>query len=103
MDYWRLGAGARVRTLNLARYLGGKTELTIAHLGPERPGDERLEQACRGPWRFVWLERSHKLEELGYARHLRALCEREPFDACIIDRLRLGHIPIKGIPTRVNL
>ena len=92
MDFWRRGAGVRVRALSMARFLGRRTELTIAYLGPVRPNDERMLQATRGPWRFVCLDKSRPRDAETYARRLRALCGRERFDACIVDRLDLSYL-----------
>lgn len=92
IDFWRHGAGARVRTRSLADYLGKATDLTIAHLGPAGANDEKLLRSCPGPWRFVWLNKSERLDDRSYAQRLRALCQAGGFHACIIDRLKLSFL-----------
>ncbi len=89
---WRLEAGAHARTHVLADYLGSRTDLTIAVLGPARPGDETILTAQSRSWRFAWLDRNLPLEPAEYARRLHDYCRSNAVDVCIIERLHLAYL-----------
>jgi hypothetical protein len=89
---WRLEAGAHARTHGLANYLASKIDMTVAALGPTRPGDEDILKTRPRSWRFAWLDRDRTLQPAEYAKRLHNLCLAEGFDVCIVERLHLAYL-----------
>ena len=89
---WRLEAGAHARSHGLANYLGTRTDLAIAALGPARPGNEEILTTRPRSWRFAWLGRDRPLRQSEYARRLHDYCVTKSIDICIIERLHLAYL-----------
>lgn len=98
MDFWRLGAGARVRVLALVSYLDRVTQLTVVYLGPVSAADVqqigRLGVRCE----IVALDPHNPLLDEEYARRFAALCAERRFDACIVDRIGLSFL-LDAVPS----
>jgi glycosyltransferase involved in cell wall biosynthesis len=89
---WRLQAGAHARTCALVDYLGTRTDLTVAALGPAQPGDEDILSGRPRAWGFVWLARDRELGPKEYARRVHEYCVDNNVDVCIIERLHLAYL-----------
>ena len=92
MDFWRLGAGARVRVLALVSYLGRITQLTVVYLGPVSAADVQQTGRLGVRCEMVALDPRFPLTDAEYTRRFAALCAARRFDVCIIDRIGLSFL-----------
>ncbi|MBS1599976.1 MAG: glycosyltransferase family 4 protein [Bacteroidetes bacterium] len=90
VDFWRKGAGHRIRILKLVEFLAPRTDLTIAFIGID---EDRKENAqYHSGYQFVFLGENKLLELDQYAERLSKYLDDRNFDFCIIEYIHNAYL-----------